>query len=76
MNSKAGLQDGRLRIWINNDLVMDRADYEWFGQGEPTVDGILLHVFHGGNNSDWSPQNDTSEVFIADAYHGSGTYPY
>ena len=65
MNSEAGVADGVLRAWVNGNLMLERDNMEWFGQGIPQIDSLLHFTFHGGDDGTWSPSR-TNHVYFAD----------
>lgn len=65
MNSKAGRNDGSLRVWANGEMLVEDTTMQWFGAGTPQIDTIGPCTFYGGNSSDYSPPHDTYAV-VAD----------
>lgn len=56
-----GKNDGRLRVWLDGELVLDRADVGFRTRDELEqngVGGIYFSAFFGGNSPDWSPSRD------------------
>jgi hypothetical protein len=51
--------DGRARVWINNVLRFDR-NFRYVKPNDSwKLNGILYHLFYGGNGAEWAPNADT-----------------
>ncbi len=50
-----GKRDGTLRVWINEKLMVERADMEWRTVDSFGVDGLYFETFHGGGDASWAP---------------------
>lgn len=50
-----GKRDGSLRVWINDEPVVERGDMEWRTADTFGVDGLYFETFHGGGDSSWAP---------------------
>lgn len=56
-NSNTGAADGRVRIWVNDVLKLQRDNIHWQAAGAtPMVDHLMYATFHGGNSWEWSPE--------------------
>ena len=55
-NSSDFAEDGSVRIWVNNELMLAKSDIQWQLTGpEPAVDRLLYATFHGGSGKTWAP---------------------
>lgn len=61
--NKAGKRDGQLRIWANQQLVVERTDLQWRKGSTYGVDSILFNTFHGGGDAAWAPNRDVWAEF-------------
>lgn len=55
--------DGVLRVWIDGTLALDRNDIRYRTGAQAPVDKFYFSTFHGGDTSDWAPQNNGSVYF-------------
>lgn len=55
--------DGRIRVWVNDNLVLDRKNLHLQKNGKAPVDRFYFSTFFGGNGADWAPQNDVTIDF-------------
>lgn|GEM_PF-1111549 len=59
-NSNIDEADGRMRAWVNGELLLDRSNVAWQTEGgTPSVDNLYYSTFYGGNSSAWSPDRTT-----------------
>ena len=66
-NSSLNANDGTLRIWVDNELKLERNNIEWQTSGDqPAVQELVYTTFYGGNDSSWSP-SQTTYIRFADA---------
>jgi hypothetical protein len=50
--------DGRIRVWVNGTKKIDK-NYRYLKSGQTwKINGIMQHVFCGGNTSAWGPVSD------------------
>jgi hypothetical protein len=51
--------DGRARVWINNVLRYDQ-NFRYVKPNDSwKLNGIMFHLFYGGNTPEWAPNADT-----------------
>ncbi len=63
-NSNTGASDGRVRVWADDVLKLQRENIHWQARGaEPTVDRIMYATFHGGNSVKWAPSTSVYARF-------------
>ena len=65
-----GQADGRIRVWVNEKLSLDRKGLRLRGRVKPEValvDQFLFSTFHGGSTKDWAPRRDSHARF--DDFH-------
>ncbi|MFP6901947.1 MAG: hypothetical protein VCA36_13450, partial [Opitutales bacterium] len=61
-----GKADGRIQVWIDEKLVLDRRELRLRGEVKSEialVDQFLFSTFHGGGNKDWAPKRDSHARF-------------
>jgi hypothetical protein len=63
-----GQRDGTLRVWVQDELLVEKTDMEWRAVPEIGVDSILFNTFHGGNDSEWAPSRDCHARFSGFAW--------
>lgn len=69
-NSDHNTADGQLRVWMNEQLVLERTDMLWQTEGsEPTVDRLVYSTFYGGSGQQYAPDQTTYARF-RHFYHG------
>lgn len=54
MNSP-GKRDGTLRVWIDDQVTVERSHMEWRSADTFGVDGLYFETFHGGGDKSWAP---------------------
>ena len=74
-----GQQNGKLHVWIDNELVLTLDDvlYRTVDNRAGKIGGIYVSTFHGGNTSEWAPQRDSYALFdgfAAAKYRRIGPY--
>lgn len=52
-----GVDNGKLKVWLDDQLVLDLSDVRYLTRLSDTtrVGGIYVSTFHGGNTADWAP---------------------
>ena len=56
INSDNNLADGGLRVWIDDELKLQKNAIQWQSDGPaPVVDRLIYSTFHGGNSETWAP---------------------
>ena len=61
-----GNTDGRIRVWIDDKLALDRKGLRLRGKVEPEVALVgqfLFSTFHGGSTKNWAPTRNSHARF-------------
>lgn len=59
-NSSISSYDGRMRIWLDGEEVLDKQNVGWqLAGGEPSIDSLFYSSFYGGSDSSWAPDTTT-----------------
>lgn len=58
-----GQKDGRVRVWVDGRLRLDKDQLEFRSTDALKIDGILFSTFFGGNDSSWATKKDVSADF-------------
>lgn len=61
--NRAGKREGRLRIRVDDRLVVEKTNLQWRKGSTYGVDSILFNTFHGGGDAAWAPGRDTWAEF-------------
>jgi hypothetical protein len=63
--NEIGKENGVLKVWINEEEVLSLDDvlYRKVDNDAGKIGGIYVSTFHGGNNIDWAPDNDSYALF-------------
>lgn len=72
MSSSKGAADGKLKVWISGEQVLNRSDMRWYGSTSSNpvqIDSLLHFTFHGGSDPTWSPSRN-NEACFSNIYHG------
>lgn len=69
--NRPGKPDGTLRVWIDDNLLVERTDMEWRSADSFGVDGLYFETFHGGGDKSWAPARECWVEF-AEMCIGSG----
>ncbi|MEL2053354.1 polysaccharide lyase [Klebsiella pneumoniae] len=63
-------QNGIVKLWVNNKLVIDRRDVLFRKTPNLKIDGVLFSTFFGGNNPSFAPKElqylDFKDIKISD----------
>lgn len=59
MLNQPGHHDGRIRVWLDNRLVVDQADLLFRTTSSLGINGIFVDTFFGGNDDTWRSRQDT-----------------
>lgn len=54
-----GAPDGLLRVWIDGELKLAKADMVFRNGDGFGIDGVMADVFFGGKTADWAAPSDT-----------------
>lgn len=54
--------DGKLQVWVNGQLVIDRQDMRYVNGDDPknNVDTLMFHSYYGGNDAEWAARNEST----------------
>lgn len=55
--------DGRIQVWCNDKLVLDRKNLRLQKNGKAPVDRFYFSTFFGGKGAEWAPQKDVTIDF-------------
>ena len=58
-----GQSDGRIEIWIDGKLALDKGSLRLRRGNQATVDRFYFSTFFGGQGNDWAPAKDQSIDF-------------
>ena len=50
--------DGRIRVWVDDKLVLDRKNLRLQKDGKAPVNRFYFSTFFGGQGADWAPRRD------------------
>ncbi|MEL6384558.1 MAG: polysaccharide lyase [Cyanobacteria bacterium J06626_18] len=50
--------DGQIRLWVNDELVVDQRDLQFRTTDSLQIDGVFFSTFFGGGDSSWATPND------------------
>lgn len=64
--------DGRIRVWVDEQLVLDQSNLVFRSTDALKIDGIFFSTFFGGGDLSWSTPKET----YADFAHFSVTEPF
>lgn len=59
----AGQRDGSLRVWADDQLMVEKKDLQWRESASYGVDSLLFNTFHGGSDASWAPSRDVWAEF-------------
>lgn len=54
-----GNHDGVLRSWLDGEMVLEKTGLRLIDFEDQMIDIFYISTFHGGDNSDWKPLNDS-----------------
>ena len=60
-----GTADGRITVWQDDRLVLDRGGLEFRSTDELQIDGVFFSTFFGGGDSSWASPSDQHVDFAA-----------
>jgi hypothetical protein len=60
-----GRKDGRIRVWIDDQLVLDLTHLEFRSDGKLKIEGIFFSTFFGGHDLSWATPR-TTHIDFAD----------
>ena len=56
----AGKADGILRVWIDGELRLARADVTFRAAPSLMINGVMADIFYGGQTPEWAAPKDTA----------------
>ena len=54
-----GKTDGRVRVWVDGRLVIDKGGLSYRTTPDLQIRGVMAHVFFGGKKPSWASSRDT-----------------
>ncbi|MEO0408801.1 MAG: polysaccharide lyase [Cyanobacteria bacterium P01_A01_bin.135] len=63
--NQPGQADGKIRVWFDDTLVVDRADITFRSTAQLQIDGIFFSTFFGGGDRSWATPNSVYADFAA-----------
>jgi hypothetical protein len=71
-----GAADGRITVWQDDELVLDRAGLDFRSTDQLRIDGVFFSTFFGGDDSSWaSPQDQHADFAAFELAEGSAPPP-
>jgi hypothetical protein len=61
--NQPGQSNGRLRVWVEGQLVLDRTDLSFRSTEDLKIEGILFSTFFGGSDRTWATPEDVYADF-------------
>lgn len=61
--NQEGLTDGRVRVWVDGNLVLDEGGLTFRTTKELKIEGLFFSTFFGGGDSSWATPNDVYADF-------------
>jgi hypothetical protein len=58
-----GEANGRLRVWVDNQIIFDRSDLTFRSVETLQIEGILFSTFFGGGDRTWATPHDVYADF-------------
>ncbi|MBD2119897.1 MULTISPECIES: polysaccharide lyase [Trichocoleus] len=56
--NQPGQQDGRVRVWLDGQQVLDQEGLTFRSTDKLKIDGIFFSTFFGGNDPSWATRKD------------------
>ncbi|NET48353.1 MAG: hypothetical protein F6K09_06420, partial [Merismopedia sp. SIO2A8] len=53
-----GRENGRIRVWLDGEQVLDREDLIFRSTSELKIEGIFFSTFFGGGDKSWATPKD------------------
>ncbi|MEO0406199.1 MAG: polysaccharide lyase [Cyanobacteria bacterium P01_A01_bin.135] len=57
--NQPGVADGRVRVWLDDQLVLDQSGLIFRSVEDLKLDGIFFSTFFGGGDASWATPQDT-----------------
>ncbi|WP_254012077.1 polysaccharide lyase [Limnofasciculus baicalensis] len=61
--NQPGKADGRVRVWLDNRLVLEQGGLTFRTVNTLKIEGIFFSTFFGGEDTTWAPSKDVSADF-------------
>lgn len=61
--NQPGYNDGRIRVWLNGNNVVDQGNLRFRDVHQLGIDGVFFDTFFGGNDDSWRSSQDTHADF-------------
>lgn len=61
--NQPGKADGRIRVWLDNRLVLDQGGLTFRTINTLKIEGIFFSTFFGGEDTTWAPSKDVAADF-------------
>ncbi len=55
--------DGEIRVWVNDELVIDQRDLKFRTTDSLKIDGVFFSTFFGGGDASWATPQDVHVDF-------------
>lgn len=56
-------KNAEIRVWVDGELVLEKNNFRIRIGEKGLIDSFYFSTFHGGNTSDWAPDNDCHIYF-------------
>jgi hypothetical protein len=56
--NQPGKTDGRIRVWVDDELVLDEQELTFRTTDELQIEGLFFSTFFGGGDSSWATPKD------------------
>lgn len=61
--NQPGIADGRIRLWVDDELVVDESELLFRTVDTLQIDGIFFSTFFGGGDASWATPHDVYADF-------------
>jgi hypothetical protein len=73
--NQPGMTNGRIRVWVNDRLMLERNDLIFRSTETLKIEGILFSTFFGGSDRSWATPNDAFADFADFKVMAGSTLP-
>jgi hypothetical protein len=73
--NQPGVANGRIRVWVNDRLVLQQDDLMFRSVETLKIEGILFSTFFGGSDRSWATPNDAFADFADFKVMAGSTLP-